>query len=39
MSTLEPIDSLKVRNRKVAFILLAIMGILATAGLLVGIRW
>jgi hypothetical protein len=39
MSTLGPIESLRARNRKVAFILLAIMGILATAGLLVGIRW
>ena len=39
MSALGSRDSLKARNRKVAFILLAIMGALATAGLLVGIRW
>jgi hypothetical protein len=32
-------DDLEARNRRVARILLAIMGVLALGGLLVGIRW
>ena len=32
-------DDLQVKNRRVARILLAIIGALALAGLLVGIRW
>jgi hypothetical protein len=33
------IDDLELKNRRVARILLTIMGVLALAGLLVGIRW
>jgi hypothetical protein len=33
------IDDLDLKNRRVARILLTIMGVLALAGLLVGIRW
>jgi hypothetical protein len=32
-------DELRARNRRVAWILLSIIGGLATAALLVGIRW
>ena len=32
-------DDLEARNRRVVRVLLAIMGALALAGLLVGIRW
>jgi hypothetical protein len=32
-------DDLDLKNRRVARILLTIMGVLALAGLLVGIRW
>jgi hypothetical protein len=32
-------DDLELKNRRVARILLTIMGVLALAGLLVGIRW
>ena len=32
-------DALADKNRRVARILLAVMGVLALAGLLVGIRW
>jgi hypothetical protein len=33
------IDDLELKNRRVVRILLTIMGVLALAGLLVGIRW
>jgi hypothetical protein len=34
-----PADAMKVRNRRLAGVLLAVAGTLATAAVLVGIRW
>jgi hypothetical protein len=36
---MNPAEDLQAKNRRVARILLTIMGALAVAGLLVGIRW